>query len=277
LITSKERVENLRKQDPYMAATNIAVHTNISRQRVSQILIELGLPTTFKKETFCICGKKIPGVQKYCKACFSKTRLVDLICTTCGKTFRRSAKTHARRVHNTKRESLTKYVSDTVTKVFEDRRQEFGTDQMDNLERAAAMRAIDTHWMEHLDTMDYLRTGIGLRGYGQRDPLVEYQKEGYQLFQKLLETIKESIIEVVLRAKPAFAETENRAIPIEQREEGGKEGSALNELSSSATPNASQSSNNSTASPIKNEYKNVGRNDTCPCGSGKKFKKCHGE
>lgn len=108
-MSSEERVKILREQDPHMSATRMAAETGVSRQRVSQILIELGLPTTFKKETFCICGKKNPGVQKYCKACFSKTRLIDLMCEICQKTFQRSAKMHIRRTNNIKRDTLTKY------------------------------------------------------------------------------------------------------------------------------------------------------------------------
>ena len=88
------------------------------------------------------------------------------------------------------------------------REEELGAETLKQLERSASLRAVDTHWMEHLDTMDYLRTGIGLRGYGQRDPLVEYQKEGFQLFQKLLATIKATVVEVVFKAQAVKTEQE---------------------------------------------------------------------
>ncbi len=135
-----------------------------------------------------------------------------------------------------------------------------GIESMNDLEKAAALRSIDTYWMDHLDTMDYLRTGIGLRGYGQRDPLVEYQKEGHRLFQELLTTIKASFLDIVLRAEAVKQENQSG---VAHHDEGGH----VHELASG--PVLSEGT-------LHNPYKDVGRNDPCPCGSGKKFKKCHG-
>ena len=112
--------------------------------------------------------------------------------------------------------------------------------------------------------MDYLRTGIGLRGYGQRDPRVEYQKEGHRLFQELLVQIKGSIVDIVFKAQ---AVRTDRLQGVEQHQSALEPHRIASD--SKATP---------TSSPIqKNPYKGVGRNDPCPCGSGKKFKKCHGK
>src|SRR5690606_37245073 len=148
----------------------------------------------------------------------------------------------------------------------------------------ATLRAIDLHWMEHLDTMDYLRTGIGLRGYGQRDPLVEYQKEGHRLFQQLMSTIKSSIADVVFRAEavreeaPIKAEAHHQSVTAPHRitADGNSAGGPANNAapqSAASAPNQSRSANQTPSTPLKNEYKDVGRNDPCPCGSGKKFKK----
>lgn len=166
---------------------------------------------------------------------------------------------------------LEKTVSDLMVQRLAQRETEMGAETLFNLERAATMRAIDTHWMDHLDTMDYLRTGIGLRGYGQRDPLVEYQKEGYQLFQQLLSTIKASIVEVVFKAQAVREETV-------QGEAHHTSTLAPHRLKApSRNERQPGTSSNSTAdSQLKNPHKNVGRNDPCWCGSGKKFKKCHG-
>ena len=161
------------------------------------------------------------------------------------------------------RQQLTLRVREVIVKRLEEREQEMGGDTMHTLERAATMRAIDVHWMEHLDTMDYLRTGIGLRGYGQRDPLVEYQKEGYQLFQRLMSSVKTSIIEVVFKAQA-----------VRQEEVTGQE-----EHAAASAPHriaAARPREQATGGQLRNPHKNVGRNDPCPCGSGKKFKKCHG-
>ncbi len=166
------------------------------------------------------------------------------------------------------REELLQVVEKQLRQRLEARHTEMGDDAMRHLEQAATMRAIDTHWMDHLDTMDYLRTGIGLRGYGQRDPLVEYQKEGYQLFQQLLATIKASIIEVVFKAQN-----------IRQEEQQGQ---AIHTSTLAPhrlkAPSAEERRPDSSAptTQLSNPHKNVGRNDPCWCGSGKKFKKCHG-
>jgi len=179
------------------------------------------------------------------------------------------------------RNKLEERVGQLVKDFWQGRVSQFGEETMQQLERAASLRAIDIHWMDHLDEMDYVRTGIGLRGYGQRDPLVEYQKEGYQLFQRLLDTIRSSIIEVVFKAQPAYAQTERSTVPAQQRESGGDEGSVLHALAkgqrnkgeSSLADGEAQGSDG--PQTIKNEDK-TGRNDPCPCGSGKKYKKCHG-
>lgn len=156
-----------------------------------------------------------------------------------------------------------------LKKQLEKREQEMGQENLARLEQLATLRAIDTHWMDHLDTMDYLRTGIGLRGYGQRDPLVEYQKEGHRLFSELLVTIKGSLIEIIFKAKAIRPEQQQQAVAVHP--------TAPTAISSQAVPAGQAGAAPSAPQPLKNEYKGVGRNDPCPCGSGKKFKKCHGK
>jgi len=178
------------------------------------------------------------------------------------------------------RQAISEQAASLITTRFEERRAQFGPDVMQGLTQAATMRAIDTHWMDHLDTMDYLRTGIGLRGYGQRDPLVEYQKEGYLLFKQLLETIKSTIVETVFKATPTFTQAATgRQVPIEaQQTSGGQEGSAIHQLATqnpattAGSPTANSTSNSSSTPILKTQT--IGRNDPCPCGSGLKYKKC---
>lgn len=164
------------------------------------------------------------------------------------------------------RQELTNAITASLAERLEARVQELGADTMHNLEKAATVRAIDTLWMDHLDTMDYLRTGIGLRGYGQRDPLVEYQKEGYELFQKLIAAIKSSIIDVVFRAQAVR----------EERLQGHAQHESVTAPHRIGQPTAGAQPNPESVL-THNPHKNVGRNDPCPCGSGKKFKKCHGK
>lgn len=173
------------------------------------------------------------------------------------------------------REKLTEDVSKVLLARLEEREQQFGSETMRGLERAATLRAIDTYWMEHLDTMDYLRTGIGLRGYGQRDPLVEYQREGHQLFQRLLATIKGTIVEIVFKAEPTLAQRE----ATQEKPQGAIAQHQEVTLHDTATekPNSdpgSESRVQTSTAPLKNPNKKVGRNDPCPCGSGLKYKKC---
>ncbi|MEX2055190.1 MAG: hypothetical protein WD972_03320, partial [Candidatus Andersenbacteria bacterium] len=171
--------------------------------------------------------------------------------------------------------AIQKQVTELLLERLKQREQEMGSETLKNLERAASIRAIDTFWMEHLDTMDYLRTGIGLRGYGQRDPLVEYQKEGYALFKKLLVDIKQSIVDVVFRAE-AVRQERNEGVAIHPTTAPPKPGGQQ----SAPVPSGDSTS---ASSPLANPYKNVGRNDPCPCGATKadgtpkKFKHCHGK
>jgi preprotein translocase subunit SecA len=159
------------------------------------------------------------------------------------------------------REELEKNATDILLEALSRKEQELGQETLKELEKAAALRSIDMHWMDHLDTMDYLRTGIGLRGYGQRDPLVEYQKEGYQLFVRLLDTIKFSLVETVLKAQAVRQETQTG-------EAHHQSATAPHRIGQDIEPRKQT---------VVNKYKGVGRNDLCPCGSGKKFKKCHGK
>ncbi|MEO6077259.1 MAG: SEC-C metal-binding domain-containing protein, partial [Candidatus Andersenbacteria bacterium] len=183
------------------------------------------------------------------------------------------------------RDAIAQEVGNIFSVQIQGKQTAFGEDTMKELEQAAALRSIDTLWMDHLDTMDYVRTGIGLRGYGQRDPLVEYQKEGHRLFQELLGTIKASLLETILRAERMQEQGQPFTTPaqpqgIAQHTEATRvhqlagDSAPVNGAPTQAGPSASATETSS--EPLHNPYKDVGRNDPCPCGSGKKFKKCHG-
>ncbi len=169
------------------------------------------------------------------------------------------------------REVLVKAIRDDLFGKLREKESDLGEGFFKNLVKTVGVRAIDMHWMDHLDSMDYLRTGIGLRGYGQRDPLVEYQKEGYQMFKNLLATIKATLVEAVFKAQAVrpvqeegMAHHESVSTPhrIGADVQAGQEGRMSRKGESETIED--------------NPYKNVGRNDPCPCESGKKFKKCHG-
>ncbi|MBT4124262.1 MAG: preprotein translocase subunit SecA, partial [Candidatus Pacebacteria bacterium] len=140
------------------------------------------------------------------------------------------------------------------------------------IERGIILRSIDTLWVEHLTAMDKLRTGIGLQGYGQRDPLVEYKREAYILFNSLLDSIRKQIVYSIFKvgisrrmaavpgeSNKKFAEQKSGYSPFQKQVEDRKQTGQVIE-----------------SKPRDEAGKKVGRNDPCPCGSGKKYKKCHG-
>lgn len=155
----------------------------------------------------------------------------------------------------------------------------FGEKQaMRKIEKTIMLRAFDMMWMEHLSAMNHLRTGIGLRGYGQRDPLVEYKKEAYKMYHELLANISRQIVYNIYKVggQAFIAENYQQANSLRytapSKEMNQDSGFTMSGSSAEFSPNDSSSSNRT-----HYEGKKVGRNEPCPCGSGKKFKKCHGK
>ena len=169
--------------------------------------------------------------------------------------------------------NLIEYLKGIAKEVYGKKEQEIGPGVMRQIEKAIYLRSIDTYWMNHLDDMDYLREGIGLRGYGQRDPLVEYKKEGYILFQNLLASIRNAVVNTIFKIGVVKEE------PVPQKsilEEAKYQGAEEQPAQFAAAAEATDEKKSATSQTIVNK-KEVGRNDPCPCGSGKKFKKCHGK
>jgi len=139
-----------------------------------------------------------------------------------------------------------------------------GASAMRYHERMLMLQIVDSHWKDHLLAMDHLKEGIGLRGYGQRDPLVEYKKESFTLFEDLMSRIEEDTLRFLFLLQPV--EEKKQAEQIEKKRRR-------------AEFQMAQQQNNGgdgASRQVKREGAKVGRNDPCPCGSGKKFKKCHG-
>ena len=155
------------------------------------------------------------------------------------------------------RESLIEEFRDDARDAYDAKEEELTSDLMRELERFVILQVVDTRWREHLENMDYLREGIHLRGMAQKDPLVEYRNEGHLMFQELNRAIREEVITLLFHAEIEPME----GAPIPEPVGVGAGGVT--------TPVAQKPKVNS-------EFENVGRNDLCPCGSGKKFKKCHG-
>jgi preprotein translocase subunit SecA len=152
----------------------------------------------------------------------------------------------------------TAVVVERVTQLAQDfytaRADELGPDMLRRLERHVVLSIVDNKWREHLAEMDYLRSGVGLRAMGQRDPLVEYQREGFDMFSDMVVSIKEDSIRYICHAQ--FVEQQSQPEPVVRLGPGGAGRPAVQRQASASDK--------------------VGRNEPCPCGSGKKYKKCHG-
>ncbi len=169
---------------------------------------------------------------------------------------------------------MQEYVMGKAKEAYIKKEQEIGSQNLRQIERAIILQTIDTLWMNHLDEIDYLRQGIGLRGYGQRDPLIEYKREAFHLFSHLMENMRSTTVKTVFRISMVSAQSEVQAeaLPENVQYQGAQEN--LSPLTSGGEAETSQQP--AAQKPIINNNK-VGRNDPCPCGSGKKYKVCCGK
>jgi len=165
-------------------------------------------------------------------------------------------------------EQLADKLLETVRTHYENKEKRFGPDYMRLQERIIMLQVLDMQWKDHLWSLDHLKEGIGLRGYGQRDPLIEYKKESFSMFEELRIRIEEETIRYLYLFEPISREEQEAR--EKEREEARRNLKREQDLVYSAGDSAQ-------APPTKKrEAAKVGRNDPCPCGSGKKFKKCHG-
>jgi preprotein translocase subunit SecA len=157
-------------------------------------------------------------------------------------------------------ESLKEDLKERIVNFYEKREREIGPQVMRELERFLLLRVTDYRWKEHLADMDYLREGIGLRAMAQKDPLVEYKTEGFALFQGMIKAIKEEFLRYLFHIEVGVEpQLKEEKVPILIGSEGRE---ALQSVSSRRKKTGKK--------------KKIGRNDPCPCGSGKKYKKCCG-
>jgi len=166
-----------------------------------------------------------------------------------------------------RRDRLKELISQMAKDIYQKKEMEFGEATIRYLEKMIMLQSIDHHWKDHLLAIDQLKEGIGLRGYGQKDPLIEYQKEAYQMFLEMLDRIKRDTIEKLFAIQIAKEqEVKEMKAPRKQTfflsrgEEMARSGGGETESGKGVT--------------VRREGKKVGRNDPCPCGSGKKYKKC---
>lgn len=171
---------------------------------------------------------------------------------------------------------LEEFLVNTANKAYDAKVESVGEDVMKSIENWVMLRAVNDRWMDHLQTIDYIREGIGLRGYGQVDPLVAYKRETYDLFQSTLKSIRDQSVRMVFRAQiqqqqPQAAPQMMRVEDSEAEPAAAMSGSRTTGSAAAMQPMAVQ------GAPASGDvdWSKVGRNDPCPCGSGKKFKACH--
>ena len=148
---------------------------------------------------------------------------------------------------------------------YEAKEKEIGEEQIREIERVVMLKVVDQKWMDHIDAMDELKDGIGLRAYGQKDPVAQYRIEGFDMFEQMVNDIKIDVVKILTHIKGIQK--------IERKQTVKITGEGLKQTEN-AIPHKSQ---NAPSTPIKNEGPQVGRNDPCPCGSGKKYKQCCGK
>ncbi|MGM0593539.1 MAG: preprotein translocase subunit SecA [Pseudomonadota bacterium] len=172
-------------------------------------------------------------------------------------------------------EPLRQRILDEMIKAYEAKEEQAGSSVLRHFEKAVMLQVMDTLWKEHLAAMDYLRQGIHLRGYAQKNPKQEYKREAFALFSQLLDRIKYDVITVI--SKVEVKAEEDVAAVEEQRRSNAELNYQHEQASSYAEEAPEESAEEAAPQPFVRDGRKVGRNEPCPCGSGKKYKQCHGK
>lgn len=161
-------------------------------------------------------------------------------------------------------DGLKEYLYNEFDKIYNEKEEEIGAEKMRAVERMILLRVVDNMWMDHIDAMDQLRTGIGLRGIGQQDPAAAYSHEGFDMFEQMIAEIREQTVKfccnvsLQTESERKSAVRESHEVKKEYVDEDAQDGEETKQM------------------PIRRDAPKIGRNDPCPCGSGKKYKNCHG-
>lgn len=205
-------------------------------------------------------GMIMPVIERIVKAHTPEDQVPEewdlaAIAEYANSTFLQEDQLNADALWGKEREEMIEYIQQLVNEMYDQREQEIGPDNIREFEKVVLLRAVDSKWMDHIDAMEQLRQGIHLRAYGGTDPLREYQFEGFEMFQEMIENIREEVAKYIMKAH-VESNLERQVVA---------EGQAVD-------PKAEAEGKR----PARAEDK-TGRNDPCPCGSGKKYKQCHGK
>jgi len=169
---------------------------------------------------------------------------------------------------------LRERMREAVFRRYEEKENELSPPLLRRVEKVVMLDAIDHFWKEHLLGIDQLKEGIGLRGYGQKDPLIEYQKEGYEMFLDTLDDIKRGTVRNLFRFRLLQEGEREEARP--QTEQMVFKRGDMPELKPQEMAMAAEAGGTGPVQTVRREGRKIGRNEPCPCGSGKKYKKCCG-
>ncbi|WP_138517248.1 preprotein translocase subunit SecA [Rhodoferax bucti] len=172
-------------------------------------------------------------------------------------------------------EEIVETVTAAANAAFEAKVQLVGQENFTQFERMVLLQSLDTHWRDHLSALDYLRQGIHLRGYAQKQPKQEYKREAFELFGQLLDSVKNEVTKILMTVKiQSNEQLEQAADAIETK---GESIANVTYTAPTESGEVETTVDSSTVAPSASDVPRVGRNDPCPCGSGKKYKQCHGK
>ena len=181
--------------------------------------------------------------------------------------------------HDLHEETLRERIADTLNATYAEKDQAVGPETLRQIEKAVMLQALDTHWKDHLAAMDYLRQGIHLRGYAQKNPKQEYKREAFEMFSAMLDDIKQEVVGTLSKLQVQAAErVPELTVPQPPRafEFKHEEFKGFGVGEDEGTPPEGPALGEDAHQPFVREARKVGRNEPCPCGSGKKYKQCHG-
>ena len=171
-------------------------------------------------------------------------------------------------------DTIREKIYDEIVAVYQEKEQKHGTEVVRHLEKAVMLQILDMQWKEHLAEMDYLRRGIGLRGYAQKNPKQEYKREAFNMFTDMLDRIKFEVVTILSKVQIQTDDInelhQSQQVDESEMEFNHPDVDQVNETKSEASSSAD-------VQTVKRDGRKIGRNEPCPCGSGKKYKQCHGK
>ena len=163
-------------------------------------------------------------------------------------------------------DKISEILKNKAAEIYKQKEEEITSDKMRELERVVMLKVVDEKWMNHIDSMDELKNGIGLRAYGQKDPVVQYRLEGFDMFDEMINDIKFDVTKILMHIREQANNQRQETVKIT--------GAALEAIHS---VDGGSKIGTDVDRTVRNEEPKVGRNDPCPCGSGKKYKNCCGK